>query len=446
MGSVSVLAVSQNPATSEQMRRCLALKFCWPVIVSDQSQALEMLLRDPGIGLVVLNGPFAFCRPLLQYFREARLQQVLPPFIVVAAESSEAFAVAALRAGAADYVAEPLGLTIFSQAISRWVVALPDAGTSEHLEGGEMLVGNSPEMRAMRMHIRRVAETDCNVLITGETGTGKELVAQLIHQNSSRNRHPLVCINCAAIPDSLLESELFGFERGAFTGAHSVNQGKLMMADKGTVFFDEIGDMSPFAQAKILRAIEAKEVQRLGATRKYHTDIRILAATHNNLDELAGTESFRRDLYFRLNVGRIHLPPLRERKADLPALMNRMVYDLNRRMNRRVEPPTREALEKLTQYAWPGNVRELKNVVEKIFITCGNGKITEQDLPDFIRGSISRRTPQPNEEWRRLQAALISCKGNKKKTAESLCWSRMTLYRKLAKYGLAAPGNRDAST
>src|SRR5439155_20614442 len=279
------------------------------------------------------------------------------------------------------------------------------------------------------------------VLITGETGTGKELVAQLIHQHSPRSRHPLICINCAAIPDALLESELFGYERGAFTGAHAASQGKLMTANRGTVFFDEIGDMSSFAQAKILRVIEAKEVQRLGANRRYQTDIRILAATHHDLDDLASSQSFRRDLYFRLNVGRIHLSPLRERKSDIPILVQRMVSDLNRKLGSHIAGMSDEATTCLAQYDWPGNVRELKNLIERIFIVRESGKISAEDVAQLVRPQ--RLLPSQvieSNELRCLREALASCNGNKSKAAERLNWSRMTLYRKLAKYGGAGAG------
>src|SRR5439155_12106961 len=275
------------------------------------------------------------------------------------------------------------------------------------------------------------------VLITGETGTGKELVAQLIHQNSPRSRHPLICINCAAIPNAFLESELFGYERGAFTGAHTASQGKLMTANKGTVFFDEIGAMSPFAQAKILRAIEAKEVQRLGANRRYQTDIRILAATHHNIDDLASSQSFRRDLYFRLNVGRIHLPPLRERKADIPILVQHMIADLNLRNGSHIEGMGIEALNCLARYDWPGNVRELKNVMERIFLLRESGTIGTEDISLLIQPQqlLAIQVAESNELCC-LREVLASCNGNKSKAAERMNWSRMTLYRKMAKYGM----------
>jgi DNA-binding NtrC family response regulator len=394
--------------------------------------------EDASVALVVLNGSQEFCQPFLQFFNELHMKQAVPPLVVVATDSSEAFAISSLRAGAAEYLTEPLELATFAESISRWVPECAMPPPEKELTGGEVLIGASPAMQALRVQIRRVAATDCNVLITGETGTGKELVAQLIHQNSARSGHPLICINCAAIPDSLLESELFGYERGAFTGAGWTNQGKLMAANRGTVFFDEIGDMSPYAQAKILRAIETKELQRLGATRKYRTDIRILAATHHNLDDLASAETFRRDLYFRLNVGRIHLPPLRERKVDIAGLAQRMVQELNRRLGRRIEGVTKEAICRLVQHDWPGNVRELKNVIERIFITRESGRIDEDDLSRVL--PQSRPLPSQSatdDELRGLREALVVCNGNKSKAAERLNWSRMTLYRKLAKYGIA---------
>ncbi len=357
-----------------------------------------------------------------------------PPLLVVAIEGSEAFAVSSLRAGAADYLTEPLEIATFAEAISRWAPECKTISKETDLSGGEVLVGGSPVMQALRLQIRRVAATDCNVLITGETGTGKELVAQLIHQNSARKQHGLVCINCAAIPDSLLESELFGYERGAFTGANLANQGKLMAANHGTVFFDEIGDMSPLAQAKILRAIETKEVQRLGANRRHDTDIRILGATHHNLDDLASAATFRRDLYFRLNVGRIYLPPLRDRKTDIAGLVKHMVADLNKKLGRRVEGITSGAVRNLTQHDWPGNVRELKNVIERIFITLDESSIGVEDVARVLPQAQPPALSATDREKRSLEEALATCQGNKSKAAERLNWSRMTLYRKLAKY------------
>src|ERR1700722_11478918 len=291
MGRPTVLVVSCDAEHCGPVLTVLRRKQSWPVLIAEIPQAIAAA-GDGLPTLIVLIGSQEFCQLFFQSFQDLRAQQTMPPLVVVAERSSEAFAISALRAGAAEYLSEPLDPAMFGQSISRWVPEAGLAGPQEtDLQGGEVLVGGSATMQALRRQVRRVAATDCNVLITGETGTGKELVAQLIHENSVRKAHALISINCAAIPDSLLESELFGYERGAFTGAGWTNQGKLMTANRGTVFFDEIGDMSRYAQAKILRAIETKEVQRLGATRCYSTDIRILAATHLNLDELASAET-----------------------------------------------------------------------------------------------------------------------------------------------------------
>jgi DNA-binding NtrC family response regulator len=438
----TALVISHDPSGCESVVNLLRNRQCVPELLRDPAQAASALADTAATDFIVLSGPLPFCGPLLTEFRG----KLSAPLVVLAVDGSEAFAVAALRAGADDYFTHPLDLDAFEESISRWLRMIPETGLDEGLNGGEVLVGNTPAMQVLRGCIRRIAATACNVLITGETGTGKELVAQLIHQNSPRSRYPLICINCAAIPDSLIESELFGYERGAFTGAHSASPGKLMTANRGTVFFDEIGDMSSFAQAKILRAIEAKEVQRLGAARRYEVDVRILAATHHELDDLATSDSFRRDLYFRLNVGRIHLPPLRERKADIVTLVERMVVDLNRKLGRHVEGITDGALSQLAQYDWPGNVRELKNFVERVFITRETGNITAEDLP----GSLQQRLSSPGQvaedkEVCCLREALVACEGNKSKAAERLRWSRMTLYRKLMKYKLMeGGGNRKA--
>jgi DNA-binding NtrC family response regulator len=428
----TVILASSDSARSESLLSLLRRRRCCPVLLGDLAK-IAVAVEDGSAAIVALTGSHAFCQPLLQFFTELRARQPVPPLFVLATDSSEAFDISSLRAGAADYFTDPLEAAMFAQSVARWV---PECTMIEEcpLAGGEVLVGASPTMQALRAQIRRVAASDCNVLITGETGTGKELVAQLIHQNSSRRGHPLVAINCAAIPDSLLESELFGYERGAFTGAALTNQGKLLAANRGTVFFDEIGDMSPLAQAKVLRAIETKEIQRLGANRTYETDIRIVGATHHNLDELAGTEAFRRDLYFRLNVGRIHLTPLRERKSDIAELAERMVLDLNKKQGRRVEGITSGAVRLLAQHDWPGNVRELKNVIERIFISRDRGRIDSDDVSRVLPASQARTASGVDKEMRTVQEALVTCKGNKSKAAEILNWSRMTLYRKLAKY------------
>jgi transcriptional regulator with PAS, ATPase and Fis domain len=296
------------------------------------------------------------------------------------------------------------------------------------------MIGGSSAMREIKAYLLKVATTDCTVLITGETGTGKELAAEMIHRSSPRHSSPLVCINCAALPESLLESELFGYERGAFTGAYSTYAGKLKLAEGGTVFFDEIGDMTAYAQAKILRAIEGKEVYRLGGKKGISINVRVIAATNQGPEKLVADGRLREDLYHRLNVARVHLPPLRERKEEILPLLNHYTRVLNRRYGRETEGFTEEALASLLKYNWPGNVRELKNLLEATFINLPSRKIAFMDLPKMFQKKLKELEGLPQGERDRVLSALFACNWNKSKAAQKLHWSRMTLYRKMAKH------------
>jgi transcriptional regulator with PAS, ATPase and Fis domain len=311
---------------------------------------------------------------------------------------------------------------------------------SSDLLGSQGMIGDSASLQEIKVYLLKLAAADSNTLITGETGTGKELVAALIHQNSRRQQKPFVCINCAAIPDSLLESELFGYERGAFTGAHTLKEGKLKLADGGTVFFDEIGDMSAYAQAKILRAIESKAVDRLGGKKSIPLDIRVIAATNRNLEQLLAEEKFRPDLYFRLNVARIHLPPLRERKEDLLALCHFYIDEMNRRFGQSVAGFTEETFAAPLRYDWPGNVRELKNLIEAAFINQPTHQIALHDLPSQFRQRLNEAEGLPQGERDQLLNALFATNWNKSLAAQKLHWSRMTLYRKMIKYHVVSGG------
>lgn len=311
------------------------------------------------------------------------------------------------------------------------------------------MIGSSLAMWRVKTYMRKVANTDCHVLITGETGTGKDLAAQYIHQQSSRRAKPLLSINSAALPDGLLESELFGYEKGAFTGAASSYPGKLKLADGGTVLFDEIGDMSPYAQAKILRVIETKEVYPLGGRRSVPVDIRIIAATNRDLDRQMARNEFREDLYFRLNVARVDLPPLRERKDDISLLIDHYVQKFSVKFGRTIEGFSKEAMELLLLHDWPGNIRELMNLIERIFIDPPAEKISVSDLPDSIRSPLPKRQEKVPTEREILLYTLSQTNWNKSKAAARLHWSRMTLYRKIAKYHIVesqpeaaqSPGN-----
>jgi len=298
-------------------------------------------------------------------------------------------------------------------------------------------------MQETRKNLRKAASSDCTVLITGETGTGKELAAEFIHANSSRQNQAFVCINCAAIPDSLLEAELFGHTKGAFTGAEGVRDGLLLEANGGTVFLDEIGDMSLMAQAKILRVLENKEVCRIGGNRITQLNIRFVAASNQQLEDMVSRGSFRKDLFFRLNVARIHLPPLRERKEDIPLLLQHYCSSFRQHSGSPVPEFSDESLQCLMQYDWPGNIRELKNTVEWLLLGDVPCQIKPEHLPGNLRAMIEASPSLSEDERNALLSALFSAKWNKSKAAKKLHWSRMTLYRKIAKYQISEESNSE---
>jgi transcriptional regulator with PAS, ATPase and Fis domain len=304
---------------------------------------------------------------------------------------------------------------------------------SPHTEAPE-LIGSSSAMAAVRAYVGKVAQTDTGVLITGATGTGKELVAEAIHRMSPRRAAPFVPVNCAAIPDSLLESELFGYEQGAFTGAEHAYPGKLRIAHLGTVFLDEIGEMSPLGQAKILRVLESHEIFPLGARKTVKLNVRFVAATNQDLEPMVERRTFRQDLYFRLNVGRIYLPALRERPEDIIELVRHFLHHFNARHGTNVQDPAPELRDSLLSYEWPGNVRELRNLVEAIFIDPPQGAIGLGDLPESFRRIFSAHRTTELSEREAIVSALSRTHWNKKLAARELQWSRMTLYRKLDKY------------
>jgi DNA-binding NtrC family response regulator len=292
------------------------------------------------------------------------------------------------------------------------------------------IIGASPEICHLRDFIPRVAASDCNVLISGETGTGKERVAHAIHANSRRAPRPWVAINCAALPDALVEDELFGHERGSFTGAHVRFDGRFKQAHGGTLFLDEIGEMSLTSQAKILRAIEQHEFYPVGARTPEKVDVRIIAASNQDLPELVRAKQFRGDLYYRLNAVSIELPPLRQRRADIPLLFAGCLRE-RCQSDCAIRGPTPEALDALMQYDWPGNIRELKNVIERILID-GPSEIALESLPEWLRLHV-RTAPDERAE---LLQALVATNWNKTHAAQKLSWSRMTLYRKMKKFQL----------
>ena len=298
------------------------------------------------------------------------------------------------------------------------------------------IVGESSPITRLRLYVDKVAASDASVLITGETGTGKECVARYLHQRGPRANRPMTCINCSALPEGLLESELFGYQRGAFTGAHDASGGRLRRASGGTLFLDEIGEMSAYAQAKILRAVEEREVTPLGGQHSIPFDVRIVAATNVDASVLVSSGKLRKDLYYRLNVVRLHLPPVRDRKEDIMFLFNHFM--------RQKLPPgaplprlNPEALACVLRHDWPGNVREIRNLVDRLLLDLPESEIGPENLPQEITSQPVGATDPVEDDKARVLEALVATQWNKRKAAQALHWSRMTLYRKLAKYNIS---------
>ncbi len=380
---------------------------------------------------------------VLEAARE-RLREV--PVVMISGHANVETAVKAVRLGAEDFLEKPLSLErvllTAQKAIERRRLLAQIASLAGRSEPDE-LVGDSAPMRRLREEIARVAPTDARVLVTGESGTGKELVARALHRLSARSDAPLVEVNCAAIPEELIESELFGHVRGSFTGASDDRRGKFEEADGATLFLDEVGDMSARTQAKVLRALQDGRFTRVGGTRPIASDARILSATNKDLAAEIGRGQFREDLFFRLAVVPLAVPPLRERAQDLPALARHFLERASQRFGWRPKQLSAEALEALRAYRWPGNVRELKNLIERLMILSPAPEIGAADLPPEFRrenGALppdaSLRDARDDFERRYILAALKRHRGNVKRTAEALELERSNLYRKLRGYGI----------
>lgn len=292
----------------------------------------------------------------------------------------------------------------------------------------------------------KIAESDSTVLIEGESGTGKELFARAVHNLSPRKKRPFLAVNCAALPDTLLESELFGYKAGAFTGATKDKPGRFTLADRGTLFLDEIGDISPAMQVRLLRVLQDKRIEPLGAVKPREVDVRVVAATHRNLSERVKAGKFRSDLYYRICVVQMKLPSLRERRPDVPALVDHMVAKFNRLKGKDIFGVSEEVMERLMHYDYPGNVRELENIIEHAFVLCRNGFLCLQHLPPELfpegagrdSGQRADMTLQAMERTM-IAEALWRCGGNRKKTAEKLGIDYTTLYRKILRFGIETP-------
>ncbi len=358
-------------------------------------------------------------------------------------------AVEAMRQGATDFLTKPVNLDQLELVLKR-VLRSRKAETEnrqlrEQLDtkyGMENIIGNSPPMQAVFDTVRQVASSRATVLIQGESGTGKELVARAIHQLSARKHGAFVPVHCAALSSTLLESELFGHEKGAFTGAAEQRKGRFEMADGGSLFLDEIGEIDANVQVKILRALEERQFERVGGQQMVSVDTRLIAATNRDLKKMVDEGTFREDLFYRLYVVAVRLPPLRERTGDIPLLLRHFLDEFNRENGREVEGFSPDALDLLTRYRWPGNVRELRNAVEQMVVLARSVRIGVRDLPAQIRqsGTFPGRAGDGSGtladlEKQAVLQALEAAGGNRTKAAEKLGISRRTLHRKIAEYG-----------
>jgi two-component system NtrC family response regulator/two-component system response regulator HydG len=379
------------------------------------------------------------------------------PVLIITGYGTVKSAVEAMQKGAYDYISKTVDNDELKIIISRALQVRRLAQDNRNLRAGlqeqfgfDRIVSVSKQMDLVKRLAQEVAQTDATVLITGESGTGKDLLARAIHLASLRAQGPLVALNCAGIPENLLESELFGHERGAFTGADRVKPGMIEVADRGTLFLDEIGEMSLAAQAKLLRVLEHHIVEPLGGVRGTKVDIRVIAATNQELPELIKRERFRLDLYYRINVYQLRIPALRERPEDIEPILDLFLDTARRERGSRIQRITPEALALLQRYSWPGNVRELHNVVEWITISCKGGEIRPEHLPTTIKGAVAGPVEEPIDqrsllsfglsveeiEKAMLQEALQKTGGNVSEASRLLKVTRNTLRYRMAKYNL----------
>jgi two-component system response regulator HydG len=452
--SVEILIVDDDPGHLTTLKTIIK---SWGYRVAgaeDGLVALE-LIRERPFDLVLMDVRMARMSGL-EALKQIKTYNPAIPILIMTAYSSVESAVEAIKAGAYDYLTKPLDFEALKLTIERALEHIHLKAENKALKQKLVaefdirnIIGKSRAMKDLLDMLAMVSPAEATVLITGESGTGKELIARCIHYNSPRKNHPMVVVNCAALTDTLLESELFGHEKGAFTGADKRREGRFMQADKGTIFLDEIGETSPTMQAKLLRVIQEREIQRVGGEETLKVDVRILAATNRNLEEAVSKGKFREDLFYRLNVVTLDVPALRERRDDIPLLAQHFLEKYAAKNRKAVKGFTPQAMDLLIKYEWPGNVRELENAIERAVILLTGEHVSEKELPlaiaqaagavqDHLLSATAISDPRPLEEVEKeaILAALEAVGGNKSEAARRLGITRKTLHQKLKRYGV----------
>jgi DNA-binding NtrC family response regulator len=443
-----LLIVDDEKHIREGLEKALTIDGYDVELASDGKEALSKI-EEGDIDLVItdLKMPNLSGEELM---KEALDNYPYLPVIILTGHGTIENAVEAMRNGAYDFITKPLNIDKLSLIVNR---ALENSSLKRQNRdllnqlkkkySFENIIGKSASMKKVFETIEQVAPSRTNVLIYGESGTGKEMIADAIHHNSPRRNKPYIKVHCAALPETLLESELLGHEKGAFTGAISRKRGRFELANTGTIFLDEIGEISLQTQVKLLRVIQEREFERVGGEQPVKVDVRIISATNKDLKEEIERGSFREDLYYRLDVVSIFVPPLRERTDDIPLMVHKFIEELAQENNREIEGITNGTLQALMSYKWPGNVRELRNVIESIVVLTKESVITEQDLPSYVRAKDEKSSLKipagidlAEAEKRYILFTLENAGGNKTKASELLNIGRKTLHRKLAEYGL----------
>ncbi|MBX3302879.1 MAG: sigma-54-dependent Fis family transcriptional regulator [Nitrospira sp.] len=458
MSQVHVLVVDDDPALRDILQEAL-MQESYAVSTAEDGAGAIQAVKETVVHIVITDYQLPDIDGLEVIDRLSKLDAKIIPIVMTGFGTIET-AVRAMKSGAFDFITKPFDLGTVS-AVVRKAAEFHRLRQENHLLRRavrdqyrlEQLVGVSEPMQQVLEFVQKVADSDSTVMIQGESGTGKELVARMLHFNSLRRDRPLVPVNCGAIPENLLESELFGHEKGAFTGATHARMGRFELAHGGTIFLDEIGEMSLPLQVKLLRVLQEREFERVGGNRTIHVDVRIIAATNQDLETMVEEKRFRRDLFYRLNVIPMVIPPLRERRTDIPLLIDHFLNRFNQSKHTEVVGLDDEARRLLTEYDWPGNIRELENMMERLVVLKKQGLLSSQDLPQ----KISRRSmiPELKEQFIRLSEdgihlsreveqyekhlimeALKKANGVTSRAAELLHLNRTTLVEKLKRKGV----------